>query len=191
MVVPEPRETVETAETIETAEPRGFADWLQSIGAKSVAGTQGPEGIRAAAQAAALANGYGRRPWFVFETSANPAGRATALALCGPGACLSWLSSRALGFGNRHDHCAEVPGTGSPAHPPLAIETIADMDATLVGVAGAHPDLLPELAALVVRGELDLDGAAQVVALADLMDTGAGLVPAADGARALVVTLPD
>ncbi|MCB9563316.1 MAG: hypothetical protein H6708_23195 [Kofleriaceae bacterium] len=35
----------------------------------------------------------------------------------------------------------------------------------MVGVAGCHPDLLPELVALAVRGELDVAGAAAVVTL--------------------------
>ncbi|MEZ4401676.1 MAG: alcohol dehydrogenase catalytic domain-containing protein [Kofleriaceae bacterium] len=52
------------------------------------------------------------------------------------------------------------------AAPPL--ETALAEEVTVVGVAGCHPDLVPELAALVARGDLALADATEVVAVADL-----------------------
>lgn len=153
-----------------------FADWLDSVGALSVP-VASSDDARAAAERVARAAGHGQRPWFVFETSAHPDGRARALSLCVPGSRQAWLSARALG--------------DRRAPQLLALDAIADMDATLVGVTGAHPDLLPELAALVVRGELDIEGAARVTTLAELAGaTGIADGSAAGGARATVVTLP-
>ena len=41
-------------------------------------------------------------------------------------------------------------------------------DCTIIGVDGAHPDLIPETAALAVRGELDLGAMTEVVPWADV-----------------------
>lgn len=144
----------------------GYADWLASQATVSVPvsvpDTDANE-IRVLAENAASTGGHGRRPWYVFETSGLPAGRSQALALCGPGARLTWLSANALG------HRPERKSERMPEHQiDLAGHAIADMDATLVGVAGAHPDLFPELAALVVRDELDIESAAHVVELQDV-----------------------
>ena len=158
----------------------GFADWLTDLGATSVpiASTARDDEVRIVADEAAGAGGYGQRPRYVFETSALAHTRATALALCGPGARLTWLSVRALG----------LRAEPAVAARPDAIDTILDLDATLVGVAGAHPDLLPELAALVVRGELDIESAARVVSLDQISDMSDETEP--DPSRGLVATLP-
>ena len=91
----------------------------------------------------------------VFEVSAGAAGRAHAAALAGPGSTLVLLGGAAAG-------CAEAPPI--PA-------ALLDDDVTIVGVAGAHPDLVPELCALATRGELDL---------ASVMTGAMGLRPWAD-----------
>jgi threonine dehydrogenase-like Zn-dependent dehydrogenase len=103
-----------------------------------------PAADGAAAIGARLRAAGSTLPPRVFEVSARTAGRERAAALAGPGATLVLLSASAAG-------CPEAP--------PLSA-AVLDADVTIVGVAGAHPDLLPELAALVARGELDLTGAA-------------------------------
>lgn len=93
-----------------------------------------------ARQAAAEAE-LGDRPWRVFATSAAPESVAVADQLAGPGATLALLS----------------PG-GQVA--PRDLASLASRECLVVGLAAAHPDLLPEVAALAVRGDLDLGAAA-------------------------------
>lgn len=52
--------------------------------------------------------------------------------------------------------------------PPLAIALAEEV--TLTGVLDCHPDLVPELAALVARGDLSLDALVEVVPVAALAD---------------------
>lgn len=119
---------------------------------------------------AAAAAGHGERPWHVFETSAAAASRRLALAVAGPQARITLLARQAVG--------RPAPGESLP------VEAVLDADASILGVAGAHPDLLPEVAALVVRGELDIASAARVIApeaLAEAVDLPHG--PDADDSR--------
>lgn len=81
----------------------------------------------------------------VIETTSTAAGRRRALALLGDGGVAALLSD------------------GDGASPTAALDAIAEREATVVGAAACHPDLLPELAALVVRGDLLL--APSVIAL--------------------------
>jgi len=56
-----------------------------------------------------------------------------------------------------------------PALSPLTpLELALCQEAVVVGVAGCHPDLVPELVALAVRGDLALDAMTDVVAVAAL-----------------------
>ena len=143
------------------AEQTGFADWIATTSAVPVA-VADPGELAAAALAAATAGGHGRRPWFVFETSGTGAGRALALALAVPGTRWILLARRALGL-----DASEASPSGSTSARTIDIDVVTAMDGTVVGVTGAHPDLFPEVAALVVRGELDIAGAACVVAIDD------------------------
>jgi hypothetical protein len=43
-----------------------------------------------------------------------------------------------------------------------------DEDSTVIGVAGAHPDLLVDVAAMAVKGELDVAAACDAVPVDDL-----------------------
>ena len=87
----------------------------------------------------------------VFEASGEDSSRAAALDVVAPGGTLVFA--------------AERPAGSLPLGRALAAE------ATLLGVVAPHPDLLPELVALVVRGELAID---------DLVT----IIPASDGTRA-------
>jgi D-arabinose 1-dehydrogenase-like Zn-dependent alcohol dehydrogenase len=139
----------------EDSSTAAWADWIAARGGVAVrpdkpdSESSNEESARRAVQAAADRGGHGSRPWFVFETSAQTVQRTLALALAGPGARLTLLARRALG--------SPEPG------PDLPLDRVLDADGTVIGVTGAHPDLIPEVAALVVRGELDIEGAAEVL----------------------------
>lgn len=130
-----------------------------------------PAGVlRCAARAAAVDEalaGAGRRPRRVVVTA--PRALPTALAAAGPRAMV-------------------VVAAGDEP-PTLALTAALAGELTIAGVAGCHPDLLPELAAMVVKGDLDLAAATEVVPVAAL---GARLVARESAAepRTLVATLP-
>jgi hypothetical protein len=75
--------------------------------------------------------GFGQRPWRVIAT--DPEAVARAARLCGPRATLTVL--------------APVPALPGE---------LADREVTVIPVAGAHPDLVTEIAAMVMKGELKL-----------------------------------
>jgi 6-hydroxycyclohex-1-ene-1-carbonyl-CoA dehydrogenase len=75
----------------------------------------------------------------ILETTATAAGRLRALALIGPGATAALLDG----------------GSDEEPLPGGAWERFALVEGQLFGASACHPDLLPELAALVVRGEVD------------------------------------
>jgi threonine dehydrogenase-like Zn-dependent dehydrogenase len=113
-----------------------------------------------AARVAADASGGGDPPT-IFDAG-EPGGAALAHALLAPAATLVLLAG-------------EAPAA-------LDLGALAARQATAIGVAGAHPDLATELAALVVRGELALDDLAQPIAWAELP-----ALPALDPTRAAIV----
>lgn len=108
--------------------------WLARKGADvaRIAPAANHDELRAAVAAAIAARGLGARPWRILATDAEDAVRAAALA--GPRATLTLLGRPA----------AALPG-----------QLIAD-EVTVIGVAGAHPDLVVEVAAMCVKGEIDL-----------------------------------
>lgn len=157
----------------------GFTAWIRERNGVAVRVPAGQAGaLLADARAAA---GHGERPCAIFATGSDPAQRSLALAAMTPGSRVVFLARQALGL-----------ATESHGGAPLdAIDAVASADGTLLGVAGAHADLLPEVAALVVRGELDVAGAAELVPAETL---GQGLhaldrvLATADLPRALLVT---
>jgi threonine dehydrogenase-like Zn-dependent dehydrogenase len=164
--------------------------WVESLGGVAVPMAQSlpggmedvldREAARAAAMQAAAGGGHGKRPWYIFETSASDEGRALALSLAGPASRLTMLASAAI--------------TRSRSHQPVALDAVLgavlDAEGVILGVAGAHPDLLPEIAALVVRGELDVAGAAEIVPVAAITPGHAEKVASGAPPRALVAILP-
>jgi D-arabinose 1-dehydrogenase-like Zn-dependent alcohol dehydrogenase len=102
--------------------------WASWLASKGVAVAADRAGVGAALAAASL----GTRPWRVV--CAAPDAIEAAVALAGPRATLGVL--------------APVPALSGAA---------IDRELTVIGVAGAHPDLVVEAAAMCVRGELDLD----------------------------------
>jgi threonine dehydrogenase-like Zn-dependent dehydrogenase len=61
---------------------------------------------------------------------------------------------------------ALLDGT-EPSAPAIDLPRLVAAEARLLGVVGGHPDLLPELVALVVRGQLRLDDTVRRVSFAD------------------------
>jgi threonine dehydrogenase-like Zn-dependent dehydrogenase len=110
------------------ADPGPWADWLLAKGV-SIARD------RASVTAALAAQSLGTKPWRVL--CGDPAATAGAIALAGPRATLTLLAAAA-------------------PHP-ISGDAIA-REVTIIGVAGAHPDLVVEAAAMCVKGEIDLTG---------------------------------
>lgn len=84
-------------------------------------------------------------PVRILETTSSFTGRQKSIALAAPGAKLSWL----------HRNAAKAPD----------VSTLGPMSASLAWVTTSHPDLLTEVLALVVRQEIDLSSAVDVVPL--------------------------
>ena len=119
-----------------------WRDWLLAKGAAVVSGD--PSTLHATVTAAISAQGQGARPWRLIVTDARELPRAASLA--GPRATLTVLT------------------TGDT--PPVPGDLLA-REVTIIGVAGPHPDLVVEAAALCVKGEIDLAGGVTVGAPTD------------------------
>lgn len=102
--------------------------WLAGKGA-SVAHAGGD--VRAAVAAAIAAQGLGARPWRILATGEA----ALAASLAGPRATLTVLAAAGA---------PDLPGA------------LLAREVTVLGVAGPHPDLIVEAAAMCARGEIDL-----------------------------------
>ncbi|HEX7840288.1 MAG TPA: hypothetical protein VF469_22575, partial [Kofleriaceae bacterium] len=110
------------------APPGPWADWLRGKGVPVA-------GDRLTLAAAFADQGLGTRPWRVI--CADPAATADAAELAGPRATLTVLA-------------------GAPPQP-LAGDLLA-REVTVIPVAGPHPDLVVEAAAMCVKREIDLAG---------------------------------
>jgi 6-hydroxycyclohex-1-ene-1-carbonyl-CoA dehydrogenase len=107
------------------------------------------------------------KPRRIFETAGTAEARATAMAVANHGATV-----------------ALCPST-SPA--PVDVDRVIRLDVNVLGVAGAHPDLVPEVAAMAVKGEIDVAAAAMVVSVAD--DIASALAAAQRDGKGLVVRI--
>ena len=108
------------------------AAWSAHLAGKGLAHAA-PADARERATEVFAAQGLGARPWRVIATTAATVPLAAALA--GPRATLTVLA----------------PIAGLPGE-------LADREVTVIAVAGAHPDLVVEVAAMCAKGELDLAG---------------------------------
>jgi 6-hydroxycyclohex-1-ene-1-carbonyl-CoA dehydrogenase len=124
----------------------------------------------AEAATAALAEHDPRRPRKVLVTDATLL--PLALASAGPRATVVVLT--APGF-------AKAPA--------VELGAILAEEIVVTGVRGCHPDLVPELVALAVRGELDLGALVEVVTLDELAARMAELGMAEVRDRSLVATV--
>ena len=110
------------------ADAGAWAEWLR---ARGVAVARD----RAAVAELVAAQSLGTKPWRVI--CGDAAATASAVDLAGPRATLTLLAA--------------------PALAPIAGDVIA-REVTVIGVAGAHPDLVVETAAMCAKGEIDLAG---------------------------------
>jgi D-arabinose 1-dehydrogenase-like Zn-dependent alcohol dehydrogenase len=118
---------------IDANEPAGWRDWLLAKGAAAV--SAGASALGAAVTATIAAQGQGAKPLRLIAT--DPAALPVAISLAGPRSTLTVL--------------ATVSDIALPAR--LLAHELA-----IIGVAGPHPDLVVEAAAMCVRGDIDLAG---------------------------------
>jgi 6-hydroxycyclohex-1-ene-1-carbonyl-CoA dehydrogenase len=118
-----------TPTVVADPDDRAWCDWLLGKGA-AVARSSAE-----AVTAAVAAQGLGSRPWRLLATEARAI--APAAALAGPRATLTVLADR-----------------DTPALPGALLAS----EVTIIGIAGPHPDLIVEAAAMCVKGEVDLAG---------------------------------
>ena len=118
-----------TPTVIADAHDRAWCDWLAGKGAAIARDSA------EAVTAAVAAQGLGTRPWRLLATDARAI--ASAAAMAGPRATLTVLADR-----------------DAPALPGSLLAN----EVTILGVAGPHPDLIVEAAAMCVKGEIDLAG---------------------------------
>jgi 6-hydroxycyclohex-1-ene-1-carbonyl-CoA dehydrogenase len=137
--------------TVISAGGEAWREWLLSKGA-AVVRTDTPQ-LHDAVTAAVAAQGLGVRPWRVIATT--PAAIERAASLAGPRATLTVLA-----------------GSDAPALP----GDVLAREVTVIGVAGPHPDLIVEAAAMCVKNEIDLVGGVRIGA-ADDVTRAAVLVP--------------
>jgi 6-hydroxycyclohex-1-ene-1-carbonyl-CoA dehydrogenase len=117
----------------------GDASWRDALLAKGAAVVAANDAhVRDAVTNAIAAQGLGARPWRVIATSTDVLAQAAALA--GPRATLT-------AFVDARD-----------ASPPALPGSLLAHEVTVIGVAGPHPDLIVEAAAMCVKGEIDLAG---------------------------------
>ena len=107
--------------------------WLLGKGAAVVGGSG--DALVASVNGAIAAQGMGNRPWRVIAT--DPSVVAQAAQLSGSRATLTVLADRDV---------PALPGS------------VLAREVTVIGVAGPHPDLIVEAAALCATGEIDLVG---------------------------------
>jgi 6-hydroxycyclohex-1-ene-1-carbonyl-CoA dehydrogenase len=123
--------------TVVAAGDAAWRDWLLGKGAAVVAADDAH--VASSVANAVSAQGLGARPWRVIATTSSALARAAELA--GPRATLT----------------AYIDGDA----PPLAADVLA-REVTVIGVAGPHPDLIVEAAAMCAKGEIDLAGGVAV-----------------------------
>lgn len=137
---------------------------------------QGPGGLeaaRAAARAHLEERGAPDRPAPVLAASSDPVDQAAAVALAGPGSLVAVLARSPV---------------APEAMPAAEVAALMAAGGALLAVPAGHPDLMPEVAALAVRGELDLGACAEVAPAGDAADMIAGARAALATGRALIAT---
>jgi threonine dehydrogenase-like Zn-dependent dehydrogenase len=87
-------------------------------------------------------------PTVIFETTGQDEERLAALNVCKPGSTIAFIGSSGT--------------TGT-----LDLNNFIQSGGTLISIPGPHPDLLPELVALHLKNELDLDFVTEI-SLAEL-----------------------
>lgn len=109
-----------------------------------------------AALASRLESEISSATWRIFETRGHDVTRRRACQLAASGASLTLVAGDAAGS----DHDAALPLCPS-----------LNRDVELRGVAAPHPDLVPEIVAMVGRGDLDVASLVTVVPIGHLAST--------------------
>lgn len=130
---------------------------------------------------AALADRDPLRPRKVIVTA--PDLLAPALAAAGPRATVVVLSAPGTGG------APSAPASAHAAPPAVDLAAALADEVVITGVRGCHPDLIPELVALAVRGELPLDALVEVAPF-DALPARLAQRAAAPPPTTLVTTLP-
>ena len=117
--------------TVICDDDEAWRSWLLGKGAAVVSGSG--DALVASVGGAVSAQGMGNRPWRVIATESAVVQQAARLA--GARATLTVLADR---------DAPALPGD------------LMTREVTVIGVAGPHPDLIVEAAALCVKGEIDL-----------------------------------
>lgn len=136
----------------------GWDDWLRARGVATAPDRPGLDEVL-------RARSLGNRPWRLI--CADPAATPIAVELAGPRSTLTLLAA---------------------APPPDLAGAVLAREVTIVGVAGAHPDLVVEAAAMCTRGEIDLAAGTTEVATAATTAAATGAA-AIDPTRTHVRTL--
>ena len=140
---------------------------LTAKGAPPIEVTAHEESATATMHARIAELGWNHRPLRIFVTEVSDAARQFAFALAGPRTMLILAAD----------------GRGATTTIPVAA---FDHELSIHSVVGAHPDLLVEVAALVVRGDVKL---ADVVDVVDIADAEKTPWTAAPRGRATVVSI--
>ena len=153
--------------------------WAERIGEAGalpvvVPGDAAPAHVRASVTTTAQNAGLGIKPWNILVTTANLEQRRTAIALCGPGSKLALLGSPTIAASDSID---------------VDLLPLLEQDAMMVGVPAGHPDLIPEVAALATRGDLDLDAAVELLDPEQLPAVAARIRATPDTTTSYVVVL--
>jgi 6-hydroxycyclohex-1-ene-1-carbonyl-CoA dehydrogenase len=109
----------------------------------------------------------------LIETTGSDAGRARALAMVAAGGTAVLLDRVGrVGRGaadEQPDDAMAAPLSAGPALAgPAALALLCEEQGTVIGAGAPHPDLLPDLVALVLRGALDLTALTVAVAPSDI-----------------------
>ena len=119
--------------------------WTGQLGLRSLA--VAPTDARTAVTECLRGSGSAAKPWYIFDTQGTHTCREIAATLAGPGATITLYA----------------PPMMSDTQQPQDWETALRHGARLLGVTAAHPDLLPEVAALAATGQLSVDAAVQLI----------------------------
>jgi len=137
--------------------------------------TLAPDELVGAVRRRAREGGLPAAAWKIFEVSARSGWRRRAIALAAASGGTCALAASLI--------------VGAEDDEPRSLGALADGEATILTVAAPHPDLLPELCAMVHKGELALAGMVRTAPLDAFEREIAGLRAGTGGDTVLVITM--
>jgi threonine dehydrogenase-like Zn-dependent dehydrogenase len=145
----------------------------RSRGAHAITASADDADDTIAARAAEATTAQPACTWRIFETTGTAAGRARAVSLASSGGMI----------------CA-IAGEHATDRSSLAATAALDRDAVIAGVSDAHPDLVPEVAALAAKGDFDPADGIWTRPIAELDSLVADLRSGRAGSRLAIVVFP-